>query len=127
MSGPPTTILETEAALLLGKLVQEAGYELEVTARKGGADLAASRRSTIWATFHVDVDRARPLFLRVGATVWGGARIATRFDVAWDGPPDPRLRTFAHDRLAMACKKGREESPDHCDACPQPGHASMRK
>ncbi|HLE47625.1 MAG TPA: hypothetical protein VI818_04950 [Candidatus Thermoplasmatota archaeon] len=122
MPSIPTRVLETEAAIQIGLLIRAAGYEVDATPRPDGADLAAGRRGTIWATFHVDMDRKRPLFLRVGATVWGGARVPAASDVAFDAEPDVHVKAFVRDRLALACKKGREESPDHCDACPDPTH-----
>lgn len=124
MASFPNTALETEAALKLGMMIRAAGYELDPSPRKNGADLAAARHGTIWLTFHVDVDPGKPLLLRIGATVWGGARINTGFEVPWDASPDERLIKFARDRLALACKRGREESPDHCEECPEPSHRS---
>jgi hypothetical protein len=118
----PSTVLETETAFHVGRLVRAAGYELEVTPRPNGADLAAGRDGTIWATFHVDIDQRRPLFLRLGATVWGGARTAIGSDVPWDAKPDEPLSAFVRDRLELACKRGRSQNPDHCAECPNPKH-----
>src|SRR5687767_9734316 len=103
-------------------MVRAAGYALEVAPRPNGVDLAAAREGTVWATFHVDVPKGRPLFLNVGATVWGGARQGHEGEIAWDASPDERLSAFVRDRLALACKKGRAEDPDHCAECPDPTH-----
>jgi hypothetical protein len=75
----------------------------------------------VWATFHLGYDRQRPLFVRVGATVWGGARADFPQLLAYDDAAaarDGRLDAFAADRLALACRKGLAEDPGHCDACP---------
>lgn len=122
MADAPQTPLSTEAALAIGLLIRHAGYEVDVAPRPGGADLAAAREGTVWATFHLDLDKRKPLNLRVGATVWGGARIACPVEVPYDGAPDPRLEEFVKERLAMACKKGRLENPDHCAECPDASH-----
>lgn len=106
----------------IGLLVRQCGYELEATPRANGADLAAGRDGTVWATFHLDVDRRRPLNLLVGATVWGGARVALEGAVPFAGEPARGLEGFVRDRLALACRKGRAENPDHCAACPDPSH-----
>lgn len=118
----PSTVLETETAVQLGLLIRSAAYQLEVTPRPNGADLAAGREGTVWATFHVDVDPRRPVFLRVGATVWGGARTNFADDLTWDAKATPRLAAFVKDRLALACKRGRAEDPEHCRDCPEPSH-----
>ena len=118
----PETALATEAAIRMGLLVGEAGYDLDATPRPKGADLAARRHGTTWATFHMDVDRARPLLLRIGATVWGGARQDMADDVLWDGPPGEALDRFVRERLAFACKRGRAEDPEHCAECPDLTH-----
>ena len=119
---PPATVLKTEVALQIGLLVRSAAYDLEVAPRPNGADLAAARDGTVWATFHVDVDRRRPLNLLVGATVWGGARTSLPAEVAWDSPQKDVVSDFVRDRLALACKRGRAENPDHCARCPDPRH-----
>ncbi len=118
----PNTVLETETALKIGMLVRASAYELEVTPRPSGADLAAGREGTIWATFHVDADPKRPLFLRVGATVWGGARRGIGTEVRWDSPAGEQLEAFVRDRLEFACKQGRTQDPEHCAKCPVPSH-----
>lgn len=118
----PPTVLETETAIQIGLLIRAAGYDVDVTPRPTGADLAAERHGTVWATFHVDVDRKRPLFLRVGATVWGGARVGSGREVPWDEPPAEPVVAFVRDRIALACKKGRQENPDHCRECPDASH-----
>jgi len=109
----------------IGLMIRGAAYQLEVTPRPNGADFAAGREGTVWATFHVDVDRRRPLLLRVGATVWGGARTNLSEDVAWDAKPAPPFAAFVRDRLALACKRGRAEDPDHCRDCPEASHRSQ--
>lgn len=106
----------------IGLHVRAAAYELEVTPRPNGADFAAGREGTVWATFHLDVDPRRPLFLRVGATVWGGARTNLQEDVTWDAKATPAFAAFIKDRLALACKRGRSQDPDHCRHCPEPAH-----
>ena len=122
MDGFPSTILETETAVQVGLLIRSAAYALEVTPRPNGADLAAGREGTVWATFHLDVDPRRPLLLRVGATVWGGARTNFSEELTWDAKPTPGLVAFVRDRLALACKRGRAEDPEHCRACPEASH-----
>jgi hypothetical protein len=118
----PETVLQTEAALRVGRLVQDFAYQLEVTPRPKGADLAAARDGTVWATFHLDVDPQRPLQLRVGATIWGGARANLDAPVEWTGAPPKALDEFVRQRFDVACRRGREENPDHCAECPIPGH-----
>lgn len=122
MADFPSTILETETAVQVGLLIRSSAYALEVTPRANGADLAAGREGTVWATFHLDVEPRRPLFLRVGATVWGGARTNLADDLTWDARPSPALAAFVRDRLALACKRGRAEDPEHCRECPDPTH-----
>jgi hypothetical protein len=117
------SVLETEAAFEIGKLVRAAGYGLEVAPRAKGADLAASRDGTVWATFHLDVDGKHADALHVGATVWGGARSPGPPDLPRRGTLNGRLSAFVRDRLLLACKRGRAENPDHCSTCPDPTHA----
>ena len=121
----PQAVLETETAIKIGLLIRAARYEVDATPRSNGADLAAERHGAIWATFHVDVDREKPRFLRVGATVWGGARVSAGRHVPWDEPADDRVVAFVRERLAVACKKGREANPDHCKDCPDAGHRTQ--
>lgn len=128
MSDYPDSVLDTEAALRVGVAVHAAAYELEPAPRKNGADLSALRNGSVWATFHLDVDAKRPLFLRFGATVFGGARQDAAGTFPFHDPEafrDGRIEAFVGDRLALACRRGLEQDPRHCDACPQ-GDAHRR-
>jgi len=117
----PETVLETEAAVRVAMAIRNAGYELEATPRGQGADFGAQRNGTVWATFHLEVDKRRPLFLKLGATVFGGARQEAPGAFPYDereAYADSRVEAFVRDRLALACRRGLEQDPQHCDACP---------
>jgi hypothetical protein len=118
----PESALETEAALRVGVAIHAEGYEVEPSPRKNGADFGALRHGSVWATFHLDVDPRRPLFLRLGATVFGGARQDATGTFPYDDAAtytDGRVERFVSERLALACRRGLEQDPRHCDACPR--------
>lgn len=119
---PPESLLATDLAERIGLAVRAAGYELEVVPRKEAADLGAARNGVVWATFHLGYEPKRPLFVRIGATVWGGARQDFSEALPYDDPraaADGRVEGFVRERLGVACRRGLEQDPGHCDACPQ--------
>lgn len=121
MGAPGLPLLRTEAALRLGLLVHACGYEVEPAPRAHGVDFGAVRNGTVWATFHLESDAHDSERLRLGATVFGGARQDAPTPLTPTlVPPETaqRLEAFVRDRLRWACKRGCEQDSKHCADCP---------